>query len=105
MFRPEDGKDITAKQFREVLLPFLKTLDIFLENNVIPEFCAYYIATGYKTDSLWEDTYEIHVNSACDFFNHDMNKSDLKEIRKKTKKILLDKYGLEIIRVNPLKFK
>ena len=103
MFLKEDNKDISQEFYNEVSLPYLKEMDDYLENNIIPVVVAHYIATGYRKSALYEDDYCIHITSGIDlFFNFTVkNKSKLK---KRVKDILLNEYNLKLIKEKPLLF-
>ena len=69
----------------------------------MPEVIAFYIASSFYRNAMWEATFLQHYNSASDMFNI------LNENYKKTKaeviKLLRIKYSLEVISEDPLDLK
>lgn len=68
--------------------------------DVINNFVAEAIATGYDTDSIFADsTFEYECKDALQYFNYPFDKLD----RKKIKEILLKVYSLRVVNdSNPL---
>lgn len=74
-----------------------------MNEYVIPEVVAFYIANAFYRNTMWESSLIQIYNSASDMINvftKDKNKS-IKEI----KKLLKIKYALEVINDNPLNLK
>lgn len=103
MFRHEDGKDITNEEYNNYLLPHVLVSDRYLRDVIAPQYCAFYIASGFRMGSLWEDSLRIHVQSVLDIFNYDFK--NVSRIMKLAKELLLSQYGLSIVSDNPLVFK
>jgi len=103
MFRHEDGKDITNEEYNNYLLPHVLVSDRYLRDVIAPQYCAFYIASGFRMGSLWEDSLRIHVQSVLDMFNYEFK--NVPKIMKLTKDLLLSQYGLSIVSDNPLVFK
>lgn len=101
MFRKEDGKDITDEEFEELIEPFGNACYRYLHDDVLPEYVAFYLATGVQMKSLWSNTYKIHINSAADVFNISY---DYEFVKSKVTKILAEKYHLRVISEEPLDF-
>lgn len=74
-----------------------------MEEYVIPEVIAFYIASSFYRNAMWEATFEQHINSAFDTFN--MTCKNYKKVKTEVIKLLRPKYSLEIINENPLDFK
>ena len=89
-------KDITDKEFEEILLPFYNNYNDYFINFVIPETIAFYLANGYSRNCLSDCPLINHVNSALDRCNVD-------ELIPQIKLILRIKYNLKIEKNNPLK--
>ena len=103
MIRPETGEDITEEEFIKVLKPFVDNYDEYLENYVLPEIIAYYIANLYYRNAMYETTWIQEFNSARDILN--LSIINYEKVSTEVKKILRIKYALEIINDNPLNFK
>ena len=93
-------KDITDKEFEEILLPFYNNYNDYFINFVIPETIAFYLANGYSRNCLSDCPLINHVNSALDIFNVRCN---VDELIPQIKLILRIKYNLKIVKKNPLK--
>jgi len=101
MFRTDF--DISDEEFSAVVEPHNQAIDKYLKDNVVYDFVAYYLATGYKMGALWESSLLGHFNGAIESlcgvsFKNQSDVDELKEILKK-------KYGLIITNDNPLQFK
>ena len=85
--------DITDKEFEEIYLPFYNNVNDYLNDYVIPDLVAFYLA---------DCPLRNHINSAIDVFNcrYDMNK-----LIPKVKEILKIKYNLVVKNSNPLRLK
>ena len=94
--------DITDKEFEEIYLPFYNNVNDYLNNYVIPDLVAFYLANGYSRHCLSDCPLRNHINSAIDVFNcrYDMNK-----LIPKVKEILKIKYNLVVKNSNPLRLK
>lgn len=103
MFHHEDGKDITEEEHVKYLLPHALVTDRFLREVIAPQYCAFYIASGFRMGSLWEDSLRIHVQSVLDTFNYDFK--NIPKIMRQTKELLLSQYGLSMVSDNPLMLK
>lgn len=93
-------KDITDKEFEEILLPFYNNYNDYFFSFVIPETIAFYLANGYSRNCLSDCPLINHVNSALDIFNVRCN---VDELIPQIKLILRIKYNLKIVKNNPLK--
>lgn len=103
MFLKDTGADVTEDEFNNIILPFDNKIHKYLQKDTIPSFCAFYIAEGFRTSSLFENSYNIYLNEALDLFN-DFPK-DLESIKATTTKLLKEKYRLEVVADNPLQLK
>lgn len=101
MFR-NDFKSISDDEFVKICEPFDDKIDDYILNNILYDFVAFYIATGYQLNSLWEGRLRAHVNSAIETLSGIEFKKTFDDER--LAKILEEKYGLVITCKNPLKF-
>ena len=74
-----------------------------MEENVIIEVIAFYIASSFYRNAMWEATFKQHFNSAFDTFN--LICKNYKKMKAEVIKLLKLKYSLEIINEDPLDFK
>ena len=61
--------DITDKEFEKIYLPFYNNVNNYLNNYVIPDVVAFYLANAYSRHCLSECNLINHINSAIDVFN------------------------------------
>lgn len=101
MFRKEDGKDISDEEFEELIEPWSNACYRYLHDDILPEYVAFYLATGVQMKALFSNTYRIHINSAADVFNI---KYDYEFVKSKVTNILSEKYHLRVISEDPLNF-
>ena len=100
MFHKISNEDITEEEQEKYLAPHRKLMNEFLEEFIMPEYIAFYIASGIDYHALWEGTFSQHYNSAADMFNY--FPEDKTTVIENVKKILRIKYSLEIIEEYPL---
>lgn|SRR5574344_881619 len=103
MIRPENGKDITDEEFNAILKPFIDDYDNYIQNYIMPEIIAYYIANSYYRNAMYETTWIQEYNSAKDLIN--FFNEDYEYVKKEVFKLLKIKYALEVISESPLNFK
>lgn len=103
MLRKVTGEDITKEELKSIINPFYDNYDNFVEEYIMPEVIAFYIASAFNRNAMWEASFSQHYNSASDMFN--LEKKHYKKIKNKVIKLLRIKYSLEIISENPLDFK
>lgn len=89
--------DITDKEFKKIYLPFYNNVNNYLNNYVIPDLVAFYLANGYSRRCLSESNLINHINSAIDIFNC---RCDISRLTPKVKEILKMKYNLIIVKDN-----
>ncbi len=83
--------DISDEEFDKIVFPFDEAITKYIDNMVY-DYMAYYIATGYKMSAIWNSSLKAHCNSSMDNIssidNFDYNK---------IKEILKEKYKLKIV--------
>lgn len=94
--------DITDKEFEEIYLHFYNNVNDYLNNYVIPDLVAFYLANGYSRHCLSDCPLRNHINSAIDVFNC---RCDMNKLIPKVKEILKIKYNLVMKNSNPLRLK
>ena len=103
MLRKSTDKDISDEELEKIINPFYDNYHEFIVSYVMPEVIAYYLASSYSRNAMWESSFIQHYNSAKDIFNIDNR--NYKRIKKEVIKLLRVKYSLEIISEDPLDFK
>lgn len=91
--------DITDKEFEKIYLSFYNNINDYLNNYVIPDLVAFYLANAYSRHCLSECNLINHINSAIDVFNV---RCDIDKLIPSIKKILRIKYNLKIVKNNPM---
>lgn len=89
--------DITDKEFEKIYLPSYN--NDYLNNYVIPDLIALYLANAYSRNCLSECNLINHINSAVDIFNC---RCDISRLIPKIKEILKIKYNLIIVKDSPM---
>lgn len=79
---------------------FYDNYHTFVEEYIIPEVIAYYLANSFYRNALWEATFLQHFKSASDMFN--LIIGNYEKTKAEVIKILRLKYALEIINEDPL---
>lgn len=103
MFIKNKNNYISDSDFERLIYPHIKMVDEYLETYIIPEFVAFYLASGFFTTSLYEEPFRVHVTSILQTFNHKV--SNMKQLKYNIRQLLTKKYGLIIINEKPLQFK
>ena len=103
MLRKCTDEDISDEECEKVINPFYENYDSYLEWYVIPEVIAFYIASSFYRNAMWEATFKQHFNSAFDTFN--LMFRNYKKTKAEVIKLLRLKYSSEIINEDPLDFK
>ncbi len=103
MLRKCTDEDISDEECEKVIDPFYENYDSYLEEYVVPEVIAFYIASSFYRNAMWEATFKQHFNSAFDTFN--LTCKNYKKMKTEIIKLLRLKYSLEMISEDPLDFK
>lgn len=103
MLRKCTDEDISDEECKNVNDPFYDNYNIYLEEYVVPEVIAFYIANSFYRNTMREATFKQHFNSAFDTFN--LICKNYKKIKAEVIKLLRLKYSLKIISEDHLDFK
>lgn len=100
MIRDEkELRTITDDEFNDIIRPFDKKVDEHITNNVINQFVAYYIATGYNCDAIYNGKFIHTVEQATnELAQYTSDNCDIEKI----KDILINQYGLKVVNDNPI---
>lgn len=101
--RKVTNQDITKEELKNIINPFYDNYDEFVEEYIMPEVIAFYIASAFYRNTMWEASFSQHYNSASDMFN--LDKRHYNRNKARVIKLLGVKYSLEMINENPLDFK
>lgn len=83
--------EVSDEEFDKIVLPFDKAITKYID-NIINDYIAYYIATGYKMSAIWNSSLEAQCVSSIENLT-DITSFDYDTI----KGILESKYGLKIV--------
>lgn len=103
MLRESTNEDISDEECEKIINPFYDNYHTFIEEYIMPEVIAYYLANSFYRNAMWEATFLQHFNSAADMFN--LISSNYEKTKTEVIKLLKLKYALEIISEDPLDFK
>ncbi|MBQ2892219.1 MAG: hypothetical protein IJN13_04395 [Bacilli bacterium] len=97
--------DITDEEVEKFLNPHMEDFGNFVYEFLVPEAIAFYLASGYRSSSIWESDFNMHINSIMDMLNQvNVEKKVYLKIKNNSKKILKMKYGLIVCSEKPLNF-
>lgn len=103
MLRKCTDEDINDEECKNVIDPFYDNFDEYVVTYIMPEVIAFYLASSFYRNAMWEATFFQHFNSAADVFN--LPDENYERIKTEVIKLLRIKYALEIISEDPLDFK
>ena len=69
MLRECTDEDINDKECEKIIEPFYENYKSYLEEYAIPKVIAFYIASSFYRNDMWEATFKQHFNFAFDTFN------------------------------------
>lgn len=104
MLRKCTNEDISDEECKNVIDPFYDNFDEYVVTYIMPEVIAFYIASSYSRNAMWEATFYQHYNSAKDIFNIS-DDEDYDKVKAEVIKLLRIKYSLEVISEDALDFK
>lgn len=104
MFRPQTPDDISQEEYEKYVSPHMELVEEYLKTYLIPDYVAFFITSAYR-NQLEEDSYDIFISSALDFFNVDYGKKNRLILKDEITRILEIKYGFVIDKEDPLAFK
>ena len=103
MIRKFTDEDISDEELEKVINSFYDNYHEYIITYVMPEVIAFYIASSYSRNAMWEATFKQHFNSAYDTFN--LICKNYKKMKAEVIKLLSLKYSLEIINKDQLDLK
>ena len=93
MIRKCTDEDISDEELEKVINPFYDNYHEYIITYVMPEVIAFYIASSFSRNAMWEATFYQHYNSSKYTFNIYYNKN-YNKIKTKIIKLLKIKYSL-----------
>lgn len=104
MIRKCTDEDISNEKLEKVINHFYDNYHEYIITYVMSEVIAFYIASSFSRNAMWEATFYQHYNSAKDIFNISDDEY-YESIKAEIIKLLRMKYSLEIISEDPLDLK
>ena len=104
MIRKCTDEDISNEKLEKVINHFYDNYHEYIITYVMSEVIAFYIASSFSRNAMWEATFYQHYNSAKDIFNISDDEY-YESIKAEVIKLLRMKYSLEIISEDPLDLK
>ncbi len=104
MFRSKKDEELSEEDYLELSQPFNDKIDEFMEKYIIPEFGAFYLANGYESGAIEENSYDILVNVILSLLGQTSEIKNRDAIKKNIKIFLKLKYGITVINEEPLDF-
>lgn len=103
MFRRNNGEDISDAEFHKYFEPHRNRFKTYMLDYIIPDMCAFYISSGYQLNALYSDTFDSFINDVLSMLNCEYQISG--NLKENIRKCLRIKYGLIVIKENPLRFR
>ena len=69
MIRKCTDEDISDEELKKIINPFYDNYHEYIITYVMPEVIAFYIASSFSRNAMWEAIFYQHYNSAKDIFN------------------------------------
>lgn len=66
MIRKSTNEDISDEELEKIINPFYDNYHEFIVSYIMPEVIAYYLASSYSRNAMWESSFLQHYNSAKD---------------------------------------
>lgn len=98
----KDLSKMSDDEFENIVIPFENKISDYVYENIVDNYVAYYIATAYNMNALWDGKIELTIESAIDKLGNYL--SDNYNI-KKIKSILEKEYKLKVVSDDPTDIK
>lgn len=96
--KSEELYTITDEELDKITNTFYKKINKYISDKLVNDYVAYYIATAYKGNALWDVKFELTVKAAIEELAQIAD--DVYDIDK-IKLILENKHKLKVIDENP----
>lgn len=98
MVRKENG-DISDALYKEIFEPFNRYMGLYISENILNEYVAYYVAKAYQTHALSKTNLKFIFSEACEALCQVTAEDCDKDV---ILQVLKDRHKLEIINENPI---
>ena len=71
-----------------------------MQEYILPNMCAFYIASGYRLNAIWETNFNSLIGTVMDMLTDSFTINN--NLKSNIKKILKIKYNLKVINETPL---
>ena len=102
MIRKCTDEDISDEELEKVINPFYDNYHEYIITYVMPEVIAFYIASSFSRNAMWEATFYQHYNSAKDIFNIWKNAKKVKISKEEPQNVYYVHHGAKIRYIDPL---
>ena len=100
MFLTDKERNLPEEEWERITETHRHQFYLYLREFVAPEMLAHYIATGYYSNSIYEESFDLHIKSNLTLINYIFD--DIDSIKSKVKEILRIKYFLEVVQEEPV---
>lgn len=100
MFLTDKDRELPEDEWERITDTHRHQFYLYLQDFIMPEILAHYLATGYYTHSVYEESFDLHIKTNLNIVNYSFNNIDL--IKSKVKDILRIKYFLNVVQEEPV---
>lgn len=100
MFLANKERELPEEEWELLTNVHREQYKLYLEEFIMPEILAHYIATGYYKHSVYEESFDLHIRTNLNIVNYAFDNIDL--IKSKVKDILRIKYFLLVVQEEPV---
>ena len=100
MFLTNKERNLSDEEWKLITDVHREQYKLYLEEFIMPEILAHYIATGYYKHSVYEESFNLHIRTNLNIVNYKFDNIDL--IKSKVKDILRIKYFLLVVQEEPI---
>ena len=100
MFLTDKERNLPEEEWERITDTHRRQFYLYLQEFIAPEILAHYIATGYYSHSIYEESFDLHIKSNLTLINYIFD--DIDSIKSKVKEILKIKYFLLVVQEEPV---
>ena len=100
MFLTDKDRNLPEDEWERITDTHRQQFYLFLQDFIMPEIIAHYLATGYYQNAIYEESFDLHIRSNLNIINYTFDNIDL--IKSKVIEILKIKYFLEVVEQEPV---
>lgn len=100
LFLTDKERDLSDEEWEQITDTHRHQFYLYLEEFIMPEILAHYIATGYYQNAIYEESFDLHITTNLSIVNYAFENINL--IKSKVKDILRIKYFLLVVQEEPV---